>query len=194
MITHVFGEYYTKCAFSSLNNLFFLFHSTSGSRRSVRLDYAPFLLDKIVRPLKEQGVDGVAESLAVIKEYHLLREDLDSLIELTTWPGKKSLFDSVEGKVKAALTRAYNKEVNPYSYSVTSAVKKTTTVATDDPYGDDEEAAGSSDDEQESTVDNDVLIKAKKRPTAAAAASAPSSSKAKASTKPSTSRGKAKVK
>lgn len=123
-----------------------------------------------------------------------MREDLDSLIELTTWPGKKSLFDSVEGKVKAALTRAYNKEVNPYSYSVTSAVKKSKAVmATDDAYGDDEEAAASSsDEEQESTVDNDVLIKAKKRP---AAASSATSSKAKPTTsKPTTSRGKAKGK
>lgn len=122
-----------------------------------------------------------------------MREDLDSLIELTTWPGKKSLFDSVEGKVKAALTRAYNKEVNPYSYSVTSAVKKSKAVmATDDAYGDDKEAASSSDEEQEPTVDNDVLIKAKKRP---AAASSATSSKAKPTTsKPTTSRGKAKGK
>lgn len=122
-------------------------------------------------------MDGVDESLAVLKEYHMLREDLDSLIELTTWPGKKSAFDSVEGKVKAALTRAYNKEVTPYSYSATAAVKKTK-VTTDDVYGDDEEGE-QSEDEQESTVDNDVLIKAKKRPAAAAA----STSKGKAASK-----------
>lgn len=157
------------------------------------MDYAPFLLDKIVRPLKVHGVDGVAEALAVIKEYHLLREDLDSLIELTTWPGKKSLFDSVDGKVKAALTRAYNKEVNPYSYSVASTIKKSKGVATDDAYGDEDEEAASSDDEQESGVDNDVLIKAKKRQATVAA----SSSKTKTSTKPAaagSSRGKVKGK
>lgn len=175
------------------NYMFFLClaYSTSGSRLSVRLDYAPFLIDKIVRPLKERGLDGVEESLNVIKEYHLLREDLDSLIELTSWPGKKSIFDSVEGKVKAALTRAYNKEINPYSYSVASAIKKSKVVATEDAYGDNEDGS-SSDEEQETTVDNDVLIKAKKRPAAAAVTSSKTKGTSKAAAGPS--RGKAKAK
>lgn len=145
---------------------------TSGSRQSIRLDYAPFLLDKIVKPLKDKANDGVEESLNVLKEYHLLREDIDSLIELTAWPGKKSPLDAVDGKVKAALTRAYNKEVLAYTYSAQAGVKKKRSQAADDEADlegliegeEGEEAARSnavdSDEEKEDdSLENDGLIK-----------------------------------
>lgn len=137
------------------------FYRTSGSRLSVRLDYAPFLLQKIVLPLKERGMDGVDEALDVLKEYHLLREDIDALIELSTWPGKKSAFDGVDSKVKAALTRTYNKTVAPYSYSAVSAVKKKRAILDEvDEYGNEEERTGHSSDEgEDDDVKVDALIK-----------------------------------
>ncbi|KAI9579253.1 replication factor C subunit 1 [Glossina fuscipes] len=158
---------------------------TSGSRLSIRLDYAAFLLHKIIHPLKEHGLDGVNESLNTIKEYHLLREDLDSLIELTTWPGKKSPMDSVDSKVKAALTRSYNKEVLAYSYSCAGAgMKKKRSEASDDlDYidADNNEEGGegtlaSHDDEDEQekeddNLENDGLVKVKKKSTAASSSS-----------------------
>lgn len=143
------------------------FHfSTSASRESIRLDYAPFLLHNIAQPMIDDQNDGVEEALSVMKEYRLLREDLDSLVELTTWPGKKSVLDSVDGRVKAALTRAYNKEVAPYSYSTaTAATKKKKIAAGDDDYlnefGDGETLLSDSDDDDDN-LDNDNLIKSKK--------------------------------
>lgn len=153
---------------------YFFFNSTSGSRQSIRLDYAPFLLDKIVRPLIEHGADGVAETMAVLGEYHLLREDIDSLIELTTWPGKKSAFDRVDGKVKAALTRAYNKNAAAYSYSSMAGVKKKKTAAAEEEMLEEGGGGGSNDGEQvlqnsdeedkdDDNVENDGLIKAVKK-------------------------------
>uniref|UniRef100_A0A1A9WWE9 Replication factor C subunit 1 n=1 Tax=Glossina brevipalpis TaxID=37001 RepID=A0A1A9WWE9_9MUSC len=152
---------------------------TSGSRLSIRLDYAAFLLHKIVNPLKQNGLEGVNESLNTIKEYHLLREDLESLIELTTWPGKKNPMDSVDSKVKAALTRAYNKEVLAYSYSAAAGIKKKRREASEDlnfmdidNNGENEEnslTAHQDEDELENVDDdddnleNDGLIKVKKR-------------------------------
>lgn len=138
---------------------------TSGSRLSIRLDYAPFLLNKIIKPLVDKGVEGIEESLATIKEYHLLREDIDSLIELTSWPGKKSPMDKVDGKVKAALTRAYNKEVMAYSYSATAGVKKKRAEASDDleqlgiEEGEGVSAIVESEDEKDDDLENDALIK-----------------------------------
>ncbi|XP_058450932.1 replication factor C subunit 1 [Malaya genurostris] len=145
---------------------------TSGSRLSVRMDYAPFLVDAIVRPLKEKGSEGVDESLSVIKDYHLLREDIESLIELTSWPKKKSPMDSVDGKVKAALTRAYNKEIAPYSYSVVNAVKKKRAEAVDEAaaemYGEDDDAyngaADSEEEKDDDDLENNAFIKVKKKP------------------------------
>lgn len=128
--------------------------------------------------------DGIEEALNVMKEYHLLREDLDSLSELTTWPGKKSLLDSVDGRVKAALTRTYNKEVAAYSYSAISTTKKKRAAAADDDFmnelgeGDGEQI--SDDDGDDDNVANDALIKAKKPSTSSKASG---SSKAGGSSK-----------
>ncbi|XP_064547571.1 replication factor C subunit 1 [Drosophila montana] len=163
---------------------------TSGSRLSVRLEYAPHLLANIVRPLAQEGVPA---ALQVMKDYHLLREDLESLMELTTWPGKKSPMDAVDGRVKAALTRAYNKEVMAYSYSAQANVKKKRAEVA----GEEEEAglllgeeegegaqmAASSDEEDQDKLELDGLIKAKKKPAAAAkkpSAKAPAKPRAKA--------------
>ncbi|XP_017119919.1 replication factor C subunit 1 [Drosophila elegans] len=164
---------------------------TSGSRLSVRLDYAPFLLDNIVRPLVKNGQEGVQAALEVMKDYHLLREDLDSLVELTSWPGKKSPLDSVDGRVKAALTRTYNKEVLAYSYSAQAGIKKKKAEAGggDDDYlgegQEDEDGAGdhlSSEDEDKDNLELDGLIKAKKKTTASSTSKAAGGSKKAAST------------
>lgn len=159
---------------------------TSGSRLSIRLDYAPFLLANIVRPLKEHGNDGVDESLKVLQEYRLLREDIDSLIELTSWPGKKSPMDAVDGRVKAALTRSYNKEILPYSYSAVTAVKKKKMESLESVdllgLGEGEEgesAAVESEEEEDNNLDNDNLIKAKKKPTPSTSKKASSTGKPK---------------
>lgn len=169
---------------------------TSGSRLSVRLDFAPFLLNAIVRPLREKGLEGVQDALNVMKEYRLLREDLDSLIELTTWPGKKNPMDSVDSKVKAALTRSYNKEVLAYSYSAMANVKKKKAEAMDEEMemleeGEGDEAQVLDDDEEEEKLENDALIKAKKKPaTKAGSSTSKAESKKASSSKPKASRAK----
>ncbi|KAH8243250.1 hypothetical protein KR032_005944, partial [Drosophila birchii] len=176
---------------------------TSGSRLSVRLDYAPFLLNNICRPLAKEGQEGVPAAIEVMKDYHLLREDLDSLVELTSWPGKKSPLDAVDGRVKAALTRTYNKEVMAYSYSAQAGIKKKKAEAAgggDEDYlgADDgeEEGAGtradSEDDEDKDNLELDGLIKTKKKSTAASTSKAAGGSKKTASSTASKSRAKAK--
>lgn len=164
-------------------------HSTSGSRLSVRLDYAGFLVAAIARPLRERGAEGVDEALGILREYHLLREDIDSLLELSTWPGQKNAFDGIDGRVKAALTRAYNKDIAPYAFSAAAAIKKKKTDSAeadgglDGAYGEEDEgvAAGSDgeNDEEDATVENDVMIKAKKAKGTTAAAKGTTKAKAK---------------
>lgn len=183
-ITQELGKL-NRFSFKSTTFIFsnFIFFSTSGSRLSIRMDYAPYLIEKIIKPLRDRGADGVEEALSVMKEYRLLREDIDSLIELTTWPGKKNPMDAIEGKVKAALTRAYNKEVTPYTYTATAAIKKKKMDKLDDAleagYGGDEEEGVSvgSDDEEDENVESDVMIKAKKKPTSTKGSDGASTSK-----------------
>lgn len=138
----------------------------------------------------DDKLDGVEEALSVIKEYRLLREDLDSLSELAHWPGRKSLMDSVEGKVKAALTRAYNKEVAAYTYSAPTGVKKSKVSYDGDIEmgfeGDGGANAESSDDEDNDKLENDALIKAKKPSAASKGSKAGTSGTSKAGAKKST--------
>ncbi|XP_059621132.1 replication factor C subunit 1 [Phlebotomus argentipes] len=165
--------------------------TASGSRESVCLDYAPNILAAISAPLKQKGAEGVPEAVNVMKEYRLLREDIEGLVELSVFPGKKSPLDGIDGKVKAALTRMYNKEVCPFVYSANAATKKKKAGAGDAEDGllneDGEEVAQQSEEEEEDDkIDNDVLIKAKKK---APAKKEPAESTSKGKKAPSTSKG-----
>lgn len=127
------------------------------------MDYAPFILAAIVRPLRDEGVNGVPQALEVMREYKISREDIDGLVELTSWPGMKNPLDAVEGKVKAALTRAYNKE----ALSFVPVAKKKLNVENEDLLGDMEEEEEGDASGSEETMDNDAMIKQKKKtPTA----------------------------
>lgn len=63
------------------------------------LDYLPYLRDKIVGPMIKEGVAGVEKSLEVMKSYHLLRQDLDGIVELSHWPHQKDVMSSIDSKV-----------------------------------------------------------------------------------------------
>ncbi|KAL1123083.1 hypothetical protein AAG570_002171 [Ranatra chinensis] len=71
----------------------------SGSKSALNLDYAKPLRDHILRPLIQEGSDGVQTALATLHDYNLLREDLDSLAELNTWPGSKDPSAAIDSKV-----------------------------------------------------------------------------------------------
>ncbi|KAI5635826.1 ATPase family associated with various cellular activities (AAA) domain-containing protein [Phthorimaea operculella] len=163
--------------------------STSGSKSSIFLDYAPHLRDAIVTPLLKEKSEGIDKSLEVLESYHLLREDLDSLVELSLWSGQRNPMILIDSKIKAAMTRTYNKKAMALPYAP-GAVKKGRAKDLE-AEGDGEEGEGGEDieeDEQDSDPENDALIKKKKTKE-----EKPSTSKAKAGTskeKPSVSKEK----
>lgn len=132
--------------------------STSGSKSSIYLDYAYHLRDAVVNPLIKDKADGIEKSLDVLESYHLLREDLDSLVELSLWPGQRNHTILIDSKIKAAMTRTYNKKATALPYAP-ATVKKGSKVAQDDTeYSQEDEEQGSEDSDPE----NDALIKKKK--------------------------------
>ncbi|XP_017775919.1 PREDICTED: replication factor C subunit 1 [Nicrophorus vespilloides] len=138
--------------------------TASASKTAVNLDYIYYLRDSIVKPLQKEGSDGVAKSLEVMQAYNLLREDLDSILELSQWPKRKDPMASVESKVKAAFTRAYNKEGAMLPYSInTGTFKKKTSKVESDVYGD-VEGEESDDNEDDDDITKDAMIKEKKKP------------------------------
>ncbi|MPC79608.1 Replication factor C subunit 1 [Portunus trituberculatus] len=70
----------------------------SGSKRDVGMDYCEMMRDIIVTPLVKYGAEGVDKAVEAMNSYDLLREDLESLLELSSWPNSKNPMNTVESK------------------------------------------------------------------------------------------------
>ncbi|XP_065843893.1 replication factor C subunit 1-like isoform X2 [Oscarella lobularis] len=129
--------------------------------RSLTSDYLALLHQKIVHPLIEEGVGGVNDALSVMETYSLAREDIDSMSELVSLPGKPDLFSKVESKVKSAFTRAFNKAsfVAPYSTGLPRKLRFQA-VADDDDVGELSDN-GTEDVEDNADPATDTMIKRK---------------------------------
>ncbi|CAH8433231.1 unnamed protein product [Schistosoma mattheei] len=93
-------------------------HCGSSNPLTLLLDYATPISELITRPLKEGDIDSAIQFLI---NYQITREDVDSIMELTTWPNRPNRMLSVDSKVKAALTRTYNKSSHLLPYVISSS-------------------------------------------------------------------------
>lgn len=127
----------------------------SASKEAVNLDYLTTLRDSILKPLIDEGSDGVQKSLDFMNHYHLVKDDLEALNELSLWPGHKDPMSNIPSKVKSAFTRAYNKSAP--TFNVTKKNKKTT-LNDNESMLENEEVDVVSDEEEEDDITNDTLI------------------------------------
>ncbi|XP_053712315.1 replication factor C subunit 1-like [Synchiropus splendidus] len=93
---------------------------TLSSRQAVNLDYLHYLRQALLSPLQRLGAEGAGRAVQLLDDYQLVREDVDSMMEISVWGGQADPYSKLDSKVKAAFTRAYNKEVHltPYSLQV----------------------------------------------------------------------------
>lgn len=81
--------------------------------RSVRLEYLPFLKERMASLLRQGGKDSLPELFEFMDEYCVTREDFDSIVGLTKFKTKSAWgADPLQGvptAVKSAFTREYNK-------------------------------------------------------------------------------------
>nr|XP_046269466.1 replication factor C subunit 1 isoform X2 [Scatophagus argus] len=96
---------------------------TMSSRQAVNLDYLHYLRQALLSPLQRHGAEGAAEAVQLLDDYQLIKEDVDSIMEISIWGGQPDPYSKLDSKVKAAFTRTYNKEVHLTPYSL-QAVKK----------------------------------------------------------------------
>ncbi|GFY77643.1 replication factor C subunit 1 [Trichonephila inaurata madagascariensis] len=156
----------------------------SGNKTDIALEYLPLLKRALTQPLIEKEQEGIPEALKTMEEYFLLREDFDSIIDLSLWPNQTDPRTKIITKVKSAFTRAYNKESGKNPYAVTNVKKKKGAAkATEEDLGENENIEVSEEEEEDDSIENDAMIKVKK-PAAKKGASA--------STEPSTSKEKKK--
>uniref|UniRef100_A0A452VAW2 DNA replication factor RFC1 C-terminal domain-containing protein n=1 Tax=Ursus maritimus TaxID=29073 RepID=A0A452VAW2_URSMA len=95
---------------------------TYSSKRTVNVDYLSHIRDALVQPLTSQGVEGVQDVIALMDSYYLMKEDFETIMEISSWGGKPSPFSKLDPKVKAAFTRTYNKEVHLTPYSLQARI------------------------------------------------------------------------
>ncbi|XP_061833231.2 replication factor C subunit 1 isoform X1 [Nerophis lumbriciformis] len=93
---------------------------TLSSRQAVNLDYLYYLRQNLLSPLQKLAAEGAREVVRLLDDYQLIKEDVDSMMEISVWGGQPDPYSKLDSKVKAAFTRAYNKEVHltPYSLQV----------------------------------------------------------------------------
>lgn len=127
----------------------------SASKEAINLDYLTILRDSILKPLIIEGSNGIQSSLNFMNHYHLVKDDVDSLNELSLWPGHKDYMSDIPAKVKSAFTRAYNKSAP--SFNVTKK-KKVAVDHTEDLLDDEEAGNIISDEEEDDDITNDAMI------------------------------------
>ncbi|GAU93363.1 hypothetical protein RvY_05316 [Ramazzottius varieornatus] len=161
------------------------------------LDYLPVMRRSLTAPLASKGAEGIDDVAAFVNSYDLLREDMEPILDVTTWTGMKNPLENVQPAVKAALTRTLNKSdhLSPYA---ASDVKKGRAKATDaerDLMGEEDAAAlalpEEDEGEEDEGVEKDAMIKAKKAPAKRGAKAAGASTSRGGGTKAASSRGKA---
>ncbi|NXP70157.1 RFC1 factor, partial [Ramphastos sulfuratus] len=138
---------------------------TQTCKRTVNMEYLPYLRDALVQPLKDLGADGVQEAITFMDSYCLMKEDIENIMEISTWGGSPSPFSRLDPKVKAAFTRAYNREVHltPYSLNSVKTSRRQSASAMAFELSEDlnmEETK--SDEDEQDTVESDAMIKQKK--------------------------------
>ncbi|XP_069351399.1 replication factor C subunit 1 isoform X4 [Eulemur rufifrons] len=137
---------------------------TYSSKRTVNMDYLSHMRDALVQPLTSQGVEGVQDVVALMDSYYLMKEDFENIMEISSWGGKPSPFSKLDPKVKAALTRAYNKEAHlaPYSLQAVKASRHSTGPSLDSEYNDElNEDDSQSDEKDQDAIETDAMIKKK---------------------------------
>jgi replication factor C subunit 1 len=161
-----------------------------GSAAAFVMDYCPTLQPRLAEPVATREKDGIAETIGVMDQYHLLREDWDSLQELVEFKKQvrvsnvggrlQALAHRIPGPIKAALTREFNKTAHVDRASCLKGVAKTvglSAVSSSSSRGGDEMVMtmGGDDNEDESDNDgddnDDDNVAGKKKKNAAAASS-----------------------
>ena len=141
----------------------------SANKQQFNLDYLSYLTRIVLQPLQKLQQQGVEQCIALLDEYYLNRDDLQTMMELNTW-GKnaRNPYDQLDTQTKSSLTRVYNKTVHRTPYAVIDMKKlKMSKRSLEE---DDDEASDGDEKENENGegnhLEDDAMIKvAKKRAT-----------------------------
>uniref|UniRef100_A0A8K9WLU3 Replication factor C subunit 1 n=1 Tax=Oncorhynchus mykiss TaxID=8022 RepID=A0A8K9WLU3_ONCMY len=134
-------------------------------RQAVSLDYLPYLRMALLCPLQRQGAEGAGQAVQLLDDYHLVREDVDSLMEISLWGGQPDPYAKLDPKVKSAFTRAYNRETHLTPYSLQPIKKGRRGGGVEAEPGGEGQEEQPEEEEEEEGVAADAMIKVRKKHT-----------------------------
>lgn len=70
-----------------------------SSRQAVNLDYLYYLRQALLSPLQRHGAEGAGEAVQLLDNYQLIKEDVDSIMEISVWGGQPDPYSKLDGKV-----------------------------------------------------------------------------------------------
>lgn len=82
----------------------------------MNLDYLHYLRQVLLSPLQRRGADGASEAVKLLDDYQLIREDVDSIMEISVWGGKPDPYSQLDSKVRGT-KRLKMMFGDPYSLS-----------------------------------------------------------------------------
>jgi replication factor C subunit 1 len=91
-------------------------HRSTGNTSAIRLDYFGFLRDHVLNPMVEKQKDGIKESVAIMEEYSLTRDDVFETFKdfHLPKPGREKAVlphERLKSATKSGFTRYFNKNV-----------------------------------------------------------------------------------
>jgi replication factor C subunit 1 len=63
------------------------------------MEYLPYMRTLLSKPLANEGASAVESVISTLDAYDLMREDFDSIMELTAWSTSANSLDKVDSKV-----------------------------------------------------------------------------------------------
>lgn len=78
-----------------------------SSRQAVNLDYLHYLREALLSPLQRSGSEGASEAVQILDDYQLVKEDVDSMMEISVWGNQPDPYSSLDPKVEEILKTTF---------------------------------------------------------------------------------------
>lgn len=72
---------------------------TMSSRQAVNLDYLHYLRQALLSPLQRHGVEGATDAVQILHDYQLIKDDVDSIMEISIWGNQPDPYSKLDSKV-----------------------------------------------------------------------------------------------
>ncbi|GMM37221.1 replication factor C subunit 1 [Saccharomycopsis crataegensis] len=151
---------------------------TLTNKSELRMNYLNLLAQKLSVPLMQKGAEGIEETISILDNYYLTKEDWEYVLDfgVGTNPYKLDIVQKkIASTVKSSFTRKYNASTHPVAIYVvgTAGVGRGGASSAkpdlDEAAAEDAEENNDEDDEEEQDIKKDKLIKQKKAPAKRAA-------------------------